>query len=606
MQRVRGWLSWQRLVLLLLLLLALVFVCPPTATAADANPYTVLGLSRTATERDIKKAYRQLSKRYHPDKASEADAATKFHEVNAAYELLSDKEKRAHYDRYGRVDKQHQQQQHHARQQQYNNPWSFVQQQYQQRFDDYRLKVDSVAQAIPLVHKLTVDNYETLVTSHTAAQQRTAEVWLIYVYTNDCQPCATFHPHLARLTSQLHASGLHRAVKVGRVHADYESSLVRQLGVRTLPHVTCIVHRPDGRRQSQVLPYHSLNHDDISRHVASQLLHTHPVTSLHTLAGTNKQRTVQLIKQRIETREHTVQPDMYILSTATVSPSLLVSYLMAYFSSSFCYHYVYIPALLTPSFTIVDLAQELGATVDELRAADNVFVRRGYHLPALRHVQSFDGQASVDELVRLLRQWQWIAVPELTADNYYQLCVNKRMPSSSLLHPSTAHKTKHCLVLLSQSQQAADTKAASLISQPTTLEQPSHAIQLVWLNPASQSNWVAAYTTHAHQPASALLIQPHTGQYRLGPVQLTAERLPKWLADSSGWRSMWVPLLAGRSAGWTERVVEWWDEVGGSGLFAWLGSSGGMIGWLLRNSGAWVLVLLGMSMFIFIVLLSRA
>ena len=609
MQRARGWRSWRRLLLLLALLALLLLPhTSPQVSAADANPYTVLGLPRTASDRDIKKAYRQLSKKYHPDKASEADAASKFHEINNAYELLSDKDKRAQYDRYGRVDtpQQQQQQQYQQSRQQHSNPWLFMQQQYQQRFDEYRINADSVAQSLPLVHKLTTENFETLVLSHAPAQQRMAELWLIYVYTTECSACTVLHPHLARLTSQLHASGLYRVVKVGRVHSDYESSLVRQLGVRSLPHITSIVHRPDGRRQTQALAYHHLNYDSICLHIATQLVHTRPVTNLHTLTGTNRQRTVQLVKQRIETREHATQPDLYILSTASASPSLHVAYLIAYFSSAFRYHYVYLPALLTPSFTAADLAQELGVSVDELQGADNVFVRRGYHLPALRHVQSFNDNANVDELLRLLRQWQWVAVPQLTAENYYNLCVDKRLPSTSLHHPPTAHKTKHCLILLSHTQQAADTTAASLVSQATSLDQPSHTIQLVWLSPADQPQWVAAYTNHAHQPASALLIQPHTGQYRLAPAQFTAEGLVQWVGESSGWRSMWVPLLARRSGGWVERVVEWWDDVGGSGLFSWLGGAAGLVGWLLRNSGVWMLLLLGMSMFIFMVLLSRA
>ena len=611
MQRARGWRSccrW-RLLLLSLLLFALALATPPTTiAAADANPYTVLGLSRTASDRDIKKAYRQLSKLYHPDKSTDADAAAKFHDINNAYELLIDKDKRAHYDRYGRVDtqQQHQQQQQHGRQQ-YSNPWAFMQQQHQQRYNEYSLNTDSVAQALPLVHKLTADNFDTFVSSHTSAQRRTAELWLIYVYTTDCSACTALHPHLARLTSQLRTSGLYRVVKVGRVHSDYESSLVRQLGVRTLPHLTSIVHRPDGTRQTQSLSYHHLNYDEISRHISNHLVHTRPIIGLSTLGGNNRQRTVQLIKQRIETREHTAQPDLYIFSSLSTSPSLLVAYVIAYFSSAFRYHYVYLPALLTPSFTAVDLAHELGVDASELHGADNVFVRRGYHFSVLQHVQSFDGQADVQELVQSLRQWQWVAVPQLMADNYYSLCVNKRASSTSLSHLSSTPKPKHCLVLLSTSQQAADSTAASLVSQPSALDQPSHTIQLVWLNPTEQPHWVAVYTKHARRPASALLIQPHGGQYRLAPLDMTADGLVEWVGESGGWQRMWVPMLASQQGGWAERVVEWWDDVGGSGVLGWVGSSAvaGLLGSLLRSSGVWVLLLLGISMSIFMILLAR-
>lgn len=61
--------------------------------------YDVLGLSRTATPTDIKKAYRKRAKLLHPDVNPRADAATKFLKVTEAYEILSDPDKRTFYDR---------------------------------------------------------------------------------------------------------------------------------------------------------------------------------------------------------------------------------------------------------------------------------------------------------------------------------------------------------------------------------------------------------------------------------------------------------------------------------------------------------------------------
>ncbi|RDI44019.1 molecular chaperone DnaJ [Falsibacillus pallidus] len=66
--------------------------------------YEVLGLSKGANKDEIKKAYRKLSKKYHPDINKEADAADKFKEIKEAYEVLSDDQKRAHYDQFGHTD----------------------------------------------------------------------------------------------------------------------------------------------------------------------------------------------------------------------------------------------------------------------------------------------------------------------------------------------------------------------------------------------------------------------------------------------------------------------------------------------------------------------
>jgi len=63
--------------------------------------YKILGISRTASDEEIKSAYRKLAHKYHPDKSGGDEA--KFKQVNEAYRVLSNKEKRAQYDRFGRV-----------------------------------------------------------------------------------------------------------------------------------------------------------------------------------------------------------------------------------------------------------------------------------------------------------------------------------------------------------------------------------------------------------------------------------------------------------------------------------------------------------------------
>ena len=66
--------------------------------------YEVLGLSKGASVDEIKKAYRKLSKQYHPDLNKEEGAEAKFKEIAEAYEVLSDDQKRARYDQFGHED----------------------------------------------------------------------------------------------------------------------------------------------------------------------------------------------------------------------------------------------------------------------------------------------------------------------------------------------------------------------------------------------------------------------------------------------------------------------------------------------------------------------
>jgi DnaJ-class molecular chaperone len=67
------------------------------------DPYIVLGVPKTADAAEIKKAYRKLAKKYHPDQSSEPKAKDKFAEVSAAYEIIGDEKKRGAFDR-GEID----------------------------------------------------------------------------------------------------------------------------------------------------------------------------------------------------------------------------------------------------------------------------------------------------------------------------------------------------------------------------------------------------------------------------------------------------------------------------------------------------------------------
>ncbi|GAA6037122.1 hypothetical protein JCM8097_008746 [Rhodosporidiobolus ruineniae] len=85
-----------------LLLVRLLVLCALVAfVTAASDYYKVLAVDKSASDKDIKKQYRKLSKQYHPDKNDSEEAKTKFLEVSRAYEVLSDPEKRRTYDRFG-------------------------------------------------------------------------------------------------------------------------------------------------------------------------------------------------------------------------------------------------------------------------------------------------------------------------------------------------------------------------------------------------------------------------------------------------------------------------------------------------------------------------
>ena len=79
--------------------------------ATGRDPYTVLGVSRSASAGELKKAYFALAKQYHPDVNKAPTAAARFREISEAYDLLRDPASRSEYDRYGSAAGAGQQQQ---------------------------------------------------------------------------------------------------------------------------------------------------------------------------------------------------------------------------------------------------------------------------------------------------------------------------------------------------------------------------------------------------------------------------------------------------------------------------------------------------------------
>ncbi|KIH54995.1 DnaJ domain protein [Ancylostoma duodenale] len=86
-----------------LTLWALLIVCI-FASDYPRDPYATLGVSKRATIKEIKRAYKQLAKEWHPDKNTSPEAQERFVGISRAYELLSDPLRRERYDKFGAVD----------------------------------------------------------------------------------------------------------------------------------------------------------------------------------------------------------------------------------------------------------------------------------------------------------------------------------------------------------------------------------------------------------------------------------------------------------------------------------------------------------------------
>jgi len=156
----------------------ILFTCFIVGSGRNFNPYKVLEISRKATTGEIKRAYRNLARRFHPDKApigQRAGFEERMKEINEAYEVLTDSSR--------------------------------------------KIKVD---QSLSEFVRFTQENFKFLV--------RKQDIWIIYIHSHWCRDC----PRANEVTKKAcaHFEGM---VNCGSISSDSELYLVRELGVRKVP-----------------------------------------------------------------------------------------------------------------------------------------------------------------------------------------------------------------------------------------------------------------------------------------------------------------------------------------------------------------------------------
>uniref|UniRef100_A0A8D1QHN4 DnaJ homolog subfamily C member 16 n=1 Tax=Sus scrofa TaxID=9823 RepID=A0A8D1QHN4_PIG len=215
--------SWQFLIVLVLILQIL--------SALDFDPYRVLGVSRTASQADIKKAYKKLAREWHPDKNKDPGAEDKFIQISKAYEILSNEEKRSHYDHYGDAgenqgyQKQQQQREYHFRH--FHENFYFDESFFHFPFNSERR--DSIDEKYLLhfshyVNEVVPDSFK--------------KPYLIKITSDWCFSCIHIEPVWKEVVQELEGLG----VGIGVVHAGYERRLAHHLGAHSTPSILGIIN----------------------------------------------------------------------------------------------------------------------------------------------------------------------------------------------------------------------------------------------------------------------------------------------------------------------------------------------------------------------------
>ncbi|XP_057701798.1 dnaJ homolog subfamily C member 16-like isoform X2 [Corythoichthys intestinalis] len=188
-------------------------------TTSGYDPYKVLGVSRSASQAEVKKAYKILAKEWHPDKNKDPEAENMFIKVSKSYEILSNEERRANFDRYGQVDE--------------NQPFGRSHHQQFRSFHNFYFDETSFhftrsrdfADSKYLLHHAQF-NSDILPDSH-------KRPYLIKVTSEWCFACIRVEPVWKEIVQELEPLG----VGIGIVDLGYELRLANQLGAHSAPSI---------------------------------------------------------------------------------------------------------------------------------------------------------------------------------------------------------------------------------------------------------------------------------------------------------------------------------------------------------------------------------
>ncbi|XP_051895343.1 dnaJ homolog subfamily C member 16 isoform X2 [Pristis pectinata] len=212
------------------LLVVLVFLLNiPLLHGIEFDPYKLLGVGRTATQAEIKKAYKQLAREWHPDKNKDPKAQDQFIQISKAYEILSNEERRLNFDKYGDIDGQpgnHQQPQHHFRSFHKYDGFFFDESIFNFQFNSARDSFDDkyLLHFSQYMNEVVPDSYK--------------KPYLIKVTSDWCFSCIHIEPIWKEVVQELEPLG----VGIGVIDSGYERHLLNHLGVYQHPAIVGVIN----------------------------------------------------------------------------------------------------------------------------------------------------------------------------------------------------------------------------------------------------------------------------------------------------------------------------------------------------------------------------
>ncbi|XP_048470962.1 dnaJ homolog subfamily C member 16 isoform X2 [Rhincodon typus] len=201
----------------------------PLHHGIEFDPYRSLGISRTATQAEIKKAYKQLAREWHPDKNKDPKAEDQFIQISKAYEILSNEEKRSNFDKYGNPDGQPGNLQHpqqHFRSFHKYDSFFFDDSFFQFQFNSARDSFDDkyLLHFSQYMNEIVPDSYN--------------KPYLIKVTSDWCFNCVQIEPIWKEMVQEFEPLGL----GIGVIDSGYERRLLNHIGVYQHPAIVGVIN----------------------------------------------------------------------------------------------------------------------------------------------------------------------------------------------------------------------------------------------------------------------------------------------------------------------------------------------------------------------------
>uniref|UniRef100_A0A7I4Y0P2 J domain-containing protein n=1 Tax=Haemonchus contortus TaxID=6289 RepID=A0A7I4Y0P2_HAECO len=181
------------------------------------DPYATLGISRKATAKEIKRAYKQLAKEWHPDKNTAPEAQERFVAISRAYELLSDPLRKERYDKFGAVDE---------------TPQSGPQFHGFGGFEHFFGGFGGYEDGIFGKQRISLRQY-----THSILERSYYQPFLLYAYSNYCQLCFRLQAQWKAVSEDLEPLGY----GIGAVNAITDGNLLEKLRISRLPAIVAII-----------------------------------------------------------------------------------------------------------------------------------------------------------------------------------------------------------------------------------------------------------------------------------------------------------------------------------------------------------------------------